>query len=417
LVPAGALAAFKASLTLTGIAGFILSIGMAVDANVLIFERIREELATGKTARAAVSAGYHRALSAILDSHATTFLTSVILFMFGTGTIKGFAITLTIGIVASLFSAILVTRVIMDFLLKKNPNLNFKMFNLLKKPNIQFLRGRFFAYGFSLVSIGVGLSAFFIRGNHNYGVEFTGGIQTHVGFEKTVSIAQLRAELNHAGVKQAVIQYYGQPEENQFVIKTGDNDTKGIEKVAKALAGEKGYKMLSVDKIGPTVSKDLTQKAIMAVVWSSLGILIYLAWRFEWKLAAAAVVAMLHDSLFTFGMYALAGREINLQAIAAILTILGFSTNDTIITFDRVRENLKIMRKKSFVEIVTASINETLSRTIITSMTVIFSALGLFFFGGSAINDFALILIVGFSVGIYSTVFVATALAVDWKAH
>ncbi len=416
LMTIGFLAALNAALTLPGIAGFILSIGMAVDANVLIFERMREELATGKTPRGAVSAGYHRAFSAILDSHVTTFLTSVLLFMFGTGPVKGFAVTLSIGIVASMFSAIVVTRVVMDFLLKNNPNLNLKMFHLFGKTNFQFLKGRLFAYGFSAVVLGVGLAAILVRGHSNYGVEFTGGMLAQVQFQKTVAISDLRRGLDEVGSKGATIQNFGTAEENQFIIKTADSDTHHVETVAAKLAGgEEGYKLLRVERIGPSVSKDLTQKAISAVLWAALGILVYLAWRFEWQFALAAVIALFHDTLFSFGIYALVGREINLTAIAAVLTIMGFSVSDTIITFDRVRENLKIHRKKPFSEVVTLSINETLSRTIITTLTVLFSSLALFLFGGEAINDFAFILLVGFIVGIYSTVFVATSLVVDWK--
>lgn len=416
LITVGALAALGASLTLPGIAGFILSIGMAVDANVLIFERIREELATGKTSRGAVSSGYHRALTAILDSNFTTLMTAVLLFMFGTGPVKGFAVTLSIGIIASMFSAILVTRVVLDFLLKKNPNLNLKMFNFLGKTNIPFLKGRFLAYGFSAVVLGVGLVAIMSRGHSNYGVEFTGGMLAQVQFQKTVQISDLRNGLDRVGSKSAVIQHFGSPEDNQFVIKTADSDTHNVDLVAAELAGEKGYSLLRVDRVGPSVSQDLTKKALYAVLWSAMGILAYLAWRFEWRFALAAVVALFHDALFAFGVYSLVGREINLTAIAAILTIMGFSVNDTIVTFDRIRDNLKIHRKKPLVEVVTISINETLSRTIITSLTVLFSTLALFLFGGDSINDFAFILLVGFCVGIYSSIFVATSLVVDWKS-
>lgn len=413
----GAMAALQSTLTLPGIAGFILSIGMAVDANVLIFERIREEREAGKTPRAAISAGYHKAFSAILDSNVTTLVTSVILFIFGTGPIKGFAVTLTIGILASMFSAILVTRVVLDFLSSRNPNLNLNMLRWVKPTHIPFLKGRYFAYGFSILTIALGLFAFTSRGHSNYGVEFTGGTLIHMGFEQPIEASVFREAVEKAGIRNAVMQNYGGAGDHQFVVKTAENSTEKIEAAAKSLVGEKKYEVLRVDQVGPAVSGDLKQKALLAVFWSSVGILIYLAFRFEWKFALAAVVALFHDTLFAFGIYALSGREINLPTVAAILTIMGFSVNDTIVTFDRVRDNLKVMRKKPFQEIVDASINQTLSRTLLTSLTVLFTTAALFFFGGSAINDFAFVLLIGFSVGIYSTVFVATSLVVDWKAH
>jgi SecD/SecF fusion protein len=416
LIVIGALAYLNASLTLPGIAGFILSIGMAVDANVLISERIREEKATGKTSRGAIAAGYHKALSAILDSNITTLLTSFILFMFGTGPVKGFAVTLSIGIVASMFTSIFVTRVILDYLSARNANLNLSMLKLFGETHIPFLKKRFFAYGFSLIVIVLGVSTFVMRGHENYGVEFTGGTMAQIKFNQNQELSDLHRAFDSAGVG-VVIQHFGPDEDNQFLIKTGETDTATIEKIAKAKAGEKGYELMKVDRIGPSVSGDLRKKAFMAIGWACLGILIYLGWRFEWKFATAAVVALVHDVMFTFGIFALSGREINLPIVAAILTIMGYSVNDTIVTFDRVRDNLKVLRRKSFQEIVDISINQTLSRTILTSATTLLSALALFFFGGAAINDFAFVLLVGFSVGVYSSVFVANALIVDWKAH
>ncbi|MDP3920935.1 MAG: protein translocase subunit SecD [Candidatus Omnitrophota bacterium] len=417
IIVVGALAALHASLTLPGIAGFILSIGMAVDANVLIFERIREEEETGKTPRASISSGYHKAFSAIFDSNLTTLLTSLILFIFGTGPVKGFAVTLSIGIVASMFSALLVTRVIFDYLSKKNAKLNLKMLKLIGVTHIPFLKGRFLAYGFSLVVLVLGIVTFLGRGQENYGVEFTGGTMAQIQFAESVEIADFRSRLQSEDAKGIVLQRFGALDENQFIVKTSDQDTKVVEKVARDMRGEGSFEFLRVDQIGPTVSVGLKKKALLAILWACLGIFIYLGWRFEWKFALAAVAALLHDTIFTFGVYALCGREINIPTVAAILTIMGYSVNDTIVNFDRVRDNLKLMRKQPFQKIVETSINQTLSRTILTSVTTLLAALALFIFGGTAINDFAFILLVGFSVGVYSTIFVANSLIVDWKAH
>lgn len=413
----GAMAMSHSSLTLPGIAGFILSIGMAVDANILISERMREELETGKTVRAAISAGYHRAFAAIFDSNMTVFITAIILFFMGTGPVKGFAVTLGIGQIASMFSSLTVTRVVFDFLSKVKPDLKLPMLKLIGTTDINFLRGRFFAYGFSVLTLVVGIGSFYVKGGQNFGVEFTGGSVIQMAFKKPVSSADLHKALEKAGVRDASIQAYGAPEQNQYVIKTRKEGTQEIETAAGSIAGKDQFQILKVDAVGPAVSGDLKSKALWAVFWSSLGILIYLGMRFQWKFALAAVVALLHDTLFTFGIYSLSGREVNVPIVAAILTIMGYSVNDTIVIFDRVRENLKTLRKKPFAEVVSISINQTLGRTLLTSLNVIFGAIALFFFGGSAINDFAFILVIGFSVGIYSTVFVASALLVDWSGQ
>jgi len=417
ILVAGAMAAFGSTLTLPGIAGFILSVGMAVDANVLIFERMREEMGTGKTARAVVSAGYHRAFSAILDSNVTTLITSALLFIFGTGPIQGFAVTLSIGIIASMFSSIFVTRVIFDYIVKKNPNKVFKMLQLFKNPNIAFLKNRRWAYGFSVICLGLGIFALTARGAKNYGVEFTGGTLVQVEFKKGLDQAKFRSELEKQGLKSLTLQHFGDTKSHQYIVKMAEGNPSKVGAAAEATAGKDAYSILKVDQVGPSVSGSLRDKAFWAIVWSWLGILIYLGWRFHWKYSAAAVVALVHDTVFAFGVYALSGREINLATIAAIMTIIGFSVNDTIVTFDRIRDNVKLMRKTPFAEIVNLSVNQTLSRTVLTSMTVLFGTLALFFFGGSAIADFAFILIIGFLIGTYSSVFVASALVVDWKAH
>ena len=413
----GGLTAVKATLTLPGIAGFILSIGMAVDANVLINERIREELKTGKGTRAAISAGYHRAWSAIMDSNVTTLVTSMILFMFGTGPVQGFAVTLSIGILASMFSSIFVTRVIFDFVTKRFPSMKLKMNQLFTETKIPFMKGRFFAYGFSVLTLAVGIFSFVMRGDGNYGVEFTGGTTVQLAFAQPIEMSAMRQELDRQGIPNATLQQYGDTAENQYLIKTQKVDTNKIEDVAAAVGGENRYEVLKVDEIGPTVSVELSKKALQALLFASLGILLYLAYRFEWKFAVAAVIAIFHDTLFTFGIYALSGREVNVSVVAAILTVMGFSVNDTIVTFDRIRDNRKSMRRVPFNQVVEASINQMLSRTVLTTVTSLLAVVALFVFGGSAINDFAFILLIGFIVGTYSSVFVATALVVDWKAR
>jgi len=413
----GSLAMLQSSLTLPGIAGFILSVGMAVDANILISERIREEMETGKNQRAAISAGYHRAFAAIFDSNMTVFITAVILFFVGTGPIKGFAVTLGLGQIASMFSSLTVTRVAFDFFSKNNSNLNLKMMKLLGVTNIPFLKWRLWTYIFSVLTVALGIFAFATRGANNFGVEFSGGTSVQLEFKNALDLGAFREALEKEGIKDPVIQRYGEVTKNQYAVKTKENDTQKIEKATATAFGAENVQVLQVDQVGPAVSGDLKTKSLWAIFWSSLGILIYLGFRFPWQFSSAAVLALLHDTLFTFGVYVLSGREINLASVAALLTIMGYSVNDTIVVFDRIRENLKAVKKKTFGEIVEISINQTLGRTILTSANVLFGSFALFVLGGQGINDFAFILCVGFSVGIYSSVFVASALIVDWKAR
>ena len=342
-------------------------------------------------------------------------ITSILLFIFGTGPVQGFAVTLTIGIISSFFSALFVTRVIFDRVVKNNPDIKFKMLHLFHKPNIAFLKGRFWAYGFSVICIGIGIAAFTMRGAHNYGVEFTGGSLVQVGFKKDVNQGKFRSELDKQGFKAFTLQRFGDPSLHQYIVKMAEGNPTKVGVAAEATVGKGAFDVLKVDQVGPSVSGSLRDKAFLAIFWSWAGILLYLGWRYEWKLSLAAVVACLHDTLFTCGFYALSGREINLTTIAAVLTIIGYSVNDTIITFDRIRDNVKMMRKTPFKEIVDLSINQTLSRTVLTVSTVLMAAIALFFFGGGAIADFAFILIIGFAVGTYSSVFVASALAAEWK--
>ncbi len=408
----GAMGMMGATLTLPGIAGFILSIGMAVDANVLIFERVREEIALGKNTRAAVSAGYHRAFSAIVDSNLTTVITSVFLLIFGTGPVQGFAVMLIIGNVASMISALVVTRLIFDYLTTRNPNLKISMMNLFNHvPKFQFLKSRFWAYGFSVIVIGIGITSYFMRSHETYGVEFTGGTYVQVKFSENAEIGNFRKNLEKENSGNFSIQQIGPASENHFGIKIGGTDSKPIEKAAAQV--NPAYKILRVDLVGPSVSRDLAKKSFLAIFWACIGILIYVAVRFQFHYSFGAVVALVHDAIFAFGVFVLTGHEINLPTVAALLTIVGFSVNDTIVTFDRVRENLKNMRKESFMEVLNVSINQTLGRTLLTSGLMMLSTLAIYIFGGAEIKDFALILLIGFAVGVYSTIFVATALVVD----
>ncbi|MFC1735695.1 protein translocase subunit SecD [Candidatus Hydrogenedentota bacterium] len=438
----GALAYFKATLTLPGIAGLILTIGMAVDANVLIFERIREELRKGKTLRASIEQGYNRAFYTILDSNVTTLITALVLFQFGTGPIKGFAVTLSIGIIASMFTSLIVTRMIFDI---KSRNKNFtslSMARIVGDTNIPFIGNRKFAYTMSAVLILIGLVVFFgVRGGDMYGIDFTEGTNIQVKFEKEVSSREVQSALASIGMSDAPIQLVGRDKRTvliqapavESVITARESAEEGAApselsdqaktvsaKIQAALAENiSGNSIVKggviTEMVSAQVGRELRDTAIKAAFFAIIGILVYISLRFQFIFAVAAVIALFHDVLFTLGMLAVFQREISLTVVAAILTIIGYSLNDTIVIFDRIREGLKLYREKPYAEILNLSVNQTLGRTLLTSLTTLIVVTALLIKGGPRINDFAFTLLVGIIVGTYSSVFVASPLLVSWR--
>jgi SecD/SecF fusion protein len=410
----GVMARTGASLTLPGIAGIILTIGMAVDANVLINERIREERKLGKAIRSVISAGYHKAFSAILDSNVTTILSALILLWFGTGPLRGFSVTLSIGLAASMFTAIMVTRVIFDFLTRERREIPLGMMSWIPEPKIDWIGKRWFGYGFSLIMVVLGLVGIFLKGPNQLGLDFTGGTVEEIHLSEAVDLGKIRSALISAEVKDAQLQYYGRPEEQNILIRTKAEATQTIQKALTNSLGEGKFEIRRSETLGPTAGRELFQKALKAIGIALAVMLVYLGWRFKFKYAVCAIIPRLHDVTVSLGIFFLTGREFSLPIVAAVLTIIGYSVNDTIVTFDRVREDEKIFRKEELSKIVNLSINQTFGRTIITSSTALFGVLALLLFGGPAINDFAFILFVGFISGVYSTIFVAGPLAVDW---
>ncbi len=417
----GGLGYFHATLTLPGIAGMILTLGMAVDANVLIYERIREELKTGKALSSAIHAGYEKAFSAIFDSNLTTVMAAVFLYWFGTGSIRGFATTLVIGLIASMFTAIVVTRVIFDLMLGRGSLKSLPMAQFFGQTHIDFIDKRKWFYALSVILIAVGTFSWIKRGDARYGIDFSGGMLQEYRFSKAMDAEQLRQSLNKAGLSNAVIQQYGSPSE--WLIRTPDDTQDEIHMAMtktrdafNADFSEAAPEMIRLEQVGPTVGKILREKAWFAIAWSMVGILVYVAIRYRhWDFAAAGVIALMHDVVVAAGMLCLVGKQIDMTVIAALLTIAGFSINDTIVIYDRVRENMRIHRKKSIVEIINLSVNECLSRTILTSLTVLFQVGALYFFGGEVLHDFSLCLLFGFISGVYSTVYIASALVISWR--
>jgi len=417
----GGLGYFHATLTLPGIAGMILTLGMAVDANVLIYERIREETRSGRPLSLAIAAGYDKALSAIIDSNLTTVLAAVFLYWFGTGPIRGFATTLGIGIMASMFTAIFVTRLVFDFLLGAGRLQHLRMLQLIGQTKIDFLAKRTVCYGLSALVVGVGVAAFVLRGNERYGIDFTGGLLQEYRFSEPTQAERLRSTLAKVGLGDAVIQQFGEPTE--WLIRTPDDTEAEIQETVartrEALQSDFAHtspELARLERVGPTVGAILRQRAWLAIAWSMVGILLYVAVRFKHvDFGVAGVIALVHDVVAAAGALCLLGRQIDMTVVAALMTIAGFSINDTIVIYDRVRENLRLHRKMGLAEVINLSVNETLGRTLLTSLTVICTVVALYMFGGAVLRDFSLCLLVGFVSGVYSTVYIASAVVVTWR--
>ena len=418
-----ALSLFRATLTLPGIAGIVLSIGMAVDSNVLIFERMREEFALKKPIRSAVAGGYDKAFWTIIDSHITTLITALALFLFGTGPIKGFAVTLSIGVIFNLFTALFGTRAVYDYL---NFNHRIKVLHFLqiiKNSRIDFMRLRKAAFLLSGLLVVLGLFAFvqIQRGKANLGVEFAGGTMAQFKAQKPFALAQIRNVLARRNLTDYELQNV--PEQNILIVRMKQSQKSvgaAADQVAAALAQElpdKGFVMESKAEIGASVSKELKRAALIAITISLAGIIIYLGWRFDLRFGIAAAVATFHDVLTVLGIFYLLNKEITLLVVTALLTLAGYSLTDTVVVFDRIRENLRKKGHPDLGQVINQSINEVLSRTLITSGTVLMALVALLIMGGVLLRDFALALIIGVMVGTYSSVFVASPLVYIWPAR
>ncbi|HVV73986.1 MAG TPA: protein translocase subunit SecF, partial [Verrucomicrobiae bacterium] len=411
----GVMCSVGTTLTLPGIAGIVLTVGMAVDANVLIYERIREESAKGKSLRGAIAAGYGRAFGTIFDSHVTTLISSVILIFMGTGPIKGFGISLTIGVAASLFTALVVTRMIFDWLLDRGWLKSVPMLHIIRATKLDFMKLAKPAFITSWVIIGIGLAGGIHRGKSAYGRDFIGGDSTRCSFNQKLDVDQIRSALAKAGVKDPLIQYQKDLVGGTEALRVDSLPGTG-QAVKTTLEQLKpgNFGTWSQEHVGASVGLDIRRSAIIASLLSLFGILVYVAFRYEFSFAVGAVLAVVHDVLMTIGIYYLSGREFSATTVAAILTIIGFSTNDTIVIFDRIREDLKLGIRGTFKELMNQALNQTLSRTIITSGTVFLATLSLFIFGGGEINDFAFTFLIGIITGTYSSIYIASALVLWW---
>jgi SecD/SecF fusion protein len=403
----GLLAQFGFTLTMPGVAGIILTIGIGVDANVLIFERIREELAHHTDLNHAIRAGFNKAFSSILDANVTTIIASVMLFWQGTGAIQGFAITLTLGVLSSLFAALIVSRACFDWLQATARLESLSMMQFIKDTKIPFMGLKWVAAVLSVGLILMSVLGLKTAGNKAYGVDFEGGDLLTMSFSQKITDEQIRAALE--GI-EAVPQYQKDAKDGSEVltIRTPFEQGETAERTLQQKFPAAEFKRLQLDKVSAIIGNEFRIKAATALGLGMLGIFIYVMLRFETAYAIGSIVSILHDIIITIGIYVLLGHELSLVAIGALLTIAGYSINDTIIVFDRIREHLRHDSRTPLAQIFDHAINATLSRTLLTSGTTLLAVIALYFFGGIVIHDFAAMLLLGIFVGTYSSIFIAT---------
>jgi len=442
----GVLASLQAVLTLPGIAGIILTLGMAVDANVIIFERVKEELLAGKGLKLAIDDGFKNAYSAIIDGNVTTILVGIMLYIFGSGPVQGFATTLIIGIITSLFCSIFITRMILIWLMDKNLKVKFGIpltKHFLANTKIDFIAKRKIAYTISGIIIIIGVFFLFTKGL-NQGVDFSGGRSYVIRFDQDVETADVSKSIGDIIGDAPEVKTFGPSNQvkvtTKYLIEVNDEKTDSLVEM-KIFEGVTGYYKnpitfdeftsddeakvlgrLSSQKVGPTIARDIKRDSILAVVFSLIVMFIYIALRFrKWQYGMGALVALFHDALIVISMFSIFygilpfNLEVDQAFIAAILTIIGYSVNDTVVVFDRIRENNKLFPKRSNLRNSNDAINSTLSRTINTSGTTIVVLLAIFIFGGEVIRGFSFALLFGVIIGSYSSIFIASSIAYDFR--
>src|SRR5437899_7420046 len=410
----GALTMFRFVLTLPGIAGIILTIGLSVDASVLVYERLREELALGKSLKVAVQAAYEKAFSSIFDANVTTLITAVILFWKASGPVKGFAISLTLGILASLFTALIVGRNIFEFFVDTGRVKKISMLHLISSQNINFLGKGFLACMCSLALIIAGATSFYVRGEKNFGVDFRGGDLITLSSPQAIDVGKVRAALQPINLADAAIQESNQGGKYYITVRTPLHTSDAVEKQIMTAMPQAQFKVEGAERVGALVGGELARSSLVALGLGIIGILIFVTLRFELSFDVGSIVGLLHDVLITIGVFSLLHRELTLTMVGAVLTIAGYSINDTIVVYDRIREGLASGRKGSIEQIMNESINQTLSRTILTSTVTLIPILCLFLFGGAVLRDFSLAIIIGVVVGTYSSIFIASPIVLWW---
>jgi SecD/SecF fusion protein len=412
----GVMASIGATLSMPGIAGIVLTIGMSVDSNILIFERMREELKLGKSLSASLDAGFEKAFSAILDGNLTTLITATIMILLGTGPVKGFGVTLAIGIFSTMFSALVISRLLLDVVINGQWVKKIHMFSPIKSSSIDFLKYARPAVIASVVIVLIGIGALVHKGKEIYGIDFTGGDQVSLAFEKKLDLAEVRRVAASAGVPDLNLAYTklvgGEEEVLRFT--TPFDQAQPVVQALQAAHPEAGFTVDSQSRIGPSVGEEIQSNAFWAIFWSLLLILGYIAFRFEFGYGVGAVISTLHDLIVTVGIFVLFDRQFNAAMVAAILLIAGYSLNDTIVVFDRIREELKLNPTGTLRDIINKSLNLTLSRTIITGGTTLLTAITLIVVTSGEVNDIAFTLLIGVITGTFSSLFIASPIFYWW---
>jgi SecD/SecF fusion protein len=419
-----------ATLTLPGIAGIVLGIGLAVDANVLINERIREEVRKGKGAFAAIDVGFNKAYSTIIDSNVTALIATVLLFWFGSGPVRGFAVTMGLGIAISMFTAVSVVRVVMIYIARRQKlkTINIKPLlplNLIPDgTTIDFMKARMFGIGVSAF-LSISSVILFISPGLNYGVDFKGGIQIEVSTQKPADLAAFRSGLDGLGLGEVALQEFG--DQNHLLLRVERQpgpetaQTVAVEKLkAEIIKIDATSKIERTEVVGPKVSGELATAGILSVILASLAMLVYIWVRFEWPFAVGAIATLVLDVTKTVGFFALTGLDFNLTAIAALLTLVGYSVNDKVVVYDRMRENMRLYKAMPFRDLINLSINETLARSLYTSGTAFLALLPMAIWGGSAVESFAVPMIFGIFIAASSSVFIAAPILLflgDWRTR
>jgi len=416
LITLGVMASIGATLTMPGIAGIVLTLAMSVDSNILIFERMREELKLGKSLGTALEAGFDKAWTAILDSNVTTLLVAGIMIWLGTGPVKGFGVTLAIGIFTTMFAAVVISKLILEFLIHGGAIKALRMFSILQNTSYDFLKYAkpAFITSWCIVLIGAGVVVF--KGKEIYGIDFLGGDMITLNYEKKVEIAQLRDAAAKAGLKDVTFTYQKTVGVDREVLKITtpfDLGRPSAEKLQKALPDAK-LELAGETRIGPSVGKEIQWNALQSVLWALVAILIFVAFRFEMGYGVGAVVSTVHDLLITIGFFVLFDRQFNAPMVAAILLIIGYSVNDTVVVFDRIREELKLNPTGSLRDIVNRSLNLTLSRTIVTGGSTLLTAITLIAVTTGDVNDIAFTLLIGVLTGTFSSLYIASPVFFWW---